>query len=124
MDNKILADLTNRVEALEKAVFISKVRQKSSGKQLTLAELARRAPLKKANGQQKIATIVGYFEKVVDQGPSKPELIKQGWKDGKFAGKYNPSFLNRAVGDLVRSLGDGTYDLTQAGEDFFFNILG
>ena len=50
--------------------------------------------------------------------------IKEGWKDGKFIGTYANSLLQRAIKDvLIRDLKDGTYDLTQDGENFFETIL-
>lgn len=95
---------------------------KSSGKGITLAELARRSDLE--NGQQRVAAIVGYFEKIQGKGEILIPDIQQGWKDGKFSGGYAGVFLHRALKEgLVRQKAKGAYDLTQTGEDFFAKLF-
>lgn len=112
-----------RIERLEKAVFeTADVSVPRSKKPQTLPELARNRTFK--NGQQKIAVIVGYHEKIKAMQEIKKENIKQGWKDGKFDGSYSDELLRRSIRDgLVRDLKDGIYDLTQSGEDFFETFL-
>jgi hypothetical protein len=91
---------------------------KSPGKNITLAELARRGTL--ANGQQRVAAIVGYFEKIAGKEEILASDIQQGWREGKFTGDYAAVFLSRAIKDgLVRLKQKNAYDLTQTGEDFF-----
>jgi hypothetical protein len=95
---------------------------KSSGKGITLTELARRSDLE--NGQQRVAVIVGYFEKIQAQNEILTSDIQRGWKDGKFSGKYAGVFLHRALKEgLVREKSKGAYDLTQTGEDFFSKLF-
>jgi hypothetical protein len=95
---------------------------KPSGKGITLAELARRSSLE--NGQQRVAAIVGYFEKIQDKDEILIPDIQQGWKEGKFSGSYAGVYLHRALKEgLVRQKSKGAYDLTQTGEDFFANLF-
>lgn len=112
-----------RIERLEKAVFkTANVSMQRSKKAQTLPELARNRTLK--NGQQKIAIIVGYNEKIKEMQKIKRKDIKQGWKDGKFDGSYSDELLRRTIRDgLIRDLRDGIYDLTQSGEIFFETFL-
>lgn len=87
-------------------------------KDITLAELRRKSEIK--NGQQSVALIIGYYEKVLKEEAIKPKDIESGWRDGKFSGKYNPNFLIRAIKEgLVRPQKEGVYDLSGTGEDFF-----
>lgn len=119
-------DLLDRIEKLEEAVFGDQKQAQSKSlakKTISLAELARSEKLANANGQQKITAIIGYYEVLKGEGSSKPEKIQSGWKFGKFSGKCNSAYLTRAVGDLVRNLENGEYDLTQKGEDFFTEIM-
>ena len=93
-----------------------------SKKGLTLPELARRAKL--SNGQQRVAAIIGYFEKLQGKDEVIAADLQQGWKDGKFPGNYAPVYLSRAIKDgLVRQKAKGFYDLSQTGEDFFINLF-
>ena len=93
-----------------------------SNKRLTLPELARRAKL--SNGQQRVAAVVGYFEKLQGKDEVTMADLQQGWKDGKFPGSYAPVYLSRAIKDgLVRQKAKGSYDLTQTGEDFFAGVF-
>ncbi len=122
MQNITLESLSKRIAKLEAIVLENKSQLKQSQKSITLAEIARRDTLKKANGQQKVAAIVGYYEKVKGELANREE-IKNGWSKGKFLGRYHSTLVDRAVGDFVRDLDDGTYDLTQKGEDFFGEIV-
>lgn len=91
-------------------------------KQLTLAEIILGKRFK--SGQEKIAIVVGYYEKIFKKSSIKEAEIKAGWIRGKFNGKYRSNLLERAVGDgLVRDLEDKTFDLSQTGEKFFDNFL-
>ncbi len=92
-----------------------------SKKTLTLAEIVRGKSFR--SGQEKVAVIVGYCEKVVHKNPIKESDLKQGWKEGKFDGKYANTLLLRAIKDgLVRDIG-GDFDLSQTGEEFFDNFF-
>jgi len=64
MEEKEIKEILLRIDRLEKVVFGKSDNTLTSkgGKQLTLPELARKKILK--NGQQKIAIIVGYYEKI------------------------------------------------------------
>jgi hypothetical protein len=125
VSDKDFEELKRRVKKLEEAIFDNAQGDRVANKpkkQITLSEIARKNAVKNANGQQKVAIIVGYFEIEKNDGVSKPDKIKKGWKIGKFPGKYHPSFLSRATGDLLRNHEDGSYDLTQAGEDYFKGV--
>jgi len=90
-------------------------------KQLTLAEVIRGKSFKA--GQEKVTVIVGHYEKILHKEAIKEADIKEGWKKGKFDGKYNSNLLARAIkGGLVRSI-DSNLDLSQTGEKFFENFL-
>ncbi len=116
-----ISALESRVKALEAlvlhtdvpAIYVSK-------KERTLREMIRG---KKFNGQEQVAAIVGYHEKILGQPVHKNE-IKNVWQDAKMNGKYAAIYLTRAQKDaLVRVLADDTCDLTQTGEEFFDRLL-
>lgn len=89
-----------------------------NGKLETVAEYRRRVSPK--NGQQAVALIVGYYEKVLKQGSASIKDIEIGWRDGKFDGKFHSELLRRAVKDgLIRQQSGGLYDLSGTGESFF-----
>ena len=114
---KIDAMTGTRPAAIASGVIVT-----SSNKGLTLPELARRANL--GNGQQRVAAIVGYFEKLQGKDEVGVADLQQGWKDGKFPGSYAPVYLSRAIKEgLVRQKEKGSYDLSQTGEDFFTNLF-
>lgn len=127
--DSINEEIFKRLTKLEEAIFGSgehktvTVPLTKLPKTVTIAEIAKSEALKIANGQQKIAAIIGYYETITGEGASKPEKIKNGWIKGKFEGKYNPVFIHRAVGVLIRDLEDGSYDLNQSGETYFEEIL-
>ena len=119
-----IKSLGERIEKLEKVVFgDTPVSIKTnSSKPLTITALARKDNVK--NGQQKLTAIVGYYEKILEKDKITESDIKEGWKDGKFTGAYANVLLQRAIKDvLIRDLKDGTYDLTQDGENFFETVL-
>ena len=113
--------LVARVEKLEKQFRVHSPVQKR-GKQRTLPELIKGKAFK--NGQQKVCVIVAYSEKYLGKSSVGKEDIVQGWRDGKFNGSYDKTLLERAVSDgLVRDLKDGTYDLSQSGEEFYEEFM-
>lgn len=122
MTNNKIEKIISRLEKLESAVFgVGHEKIKKQTKQRTLPELVRGKKIK--SGQQKVALIVGYYEKIIKKEPLKEIDIKKGWKDGKFDGKYNPNFLARAIKDgFVRNI-DGDLDLSQTGEEFYDDLL-
>lgn len=117
-----LEDHEKRICTLEKDAP-SKMRQSllDTKKIITLPELIRGKKL--GSGQEKVAVIVGYCEKITQKQSINGVDVKSGWKEGKFDGKYDPNFLARAIKDgLVRKI-DGNLDLSQSGENFFDNFL-
>jgi len=124
---KILAQLENhekRIRALEGFNPPSEktVLPIGSKKEITLAELIRGKSFR--SGQQKVAIIVGYYEKISKRSSIREIDIKAGWVMGKFDGKYRSNLLERAVKDgLVRDLENGTFDMSQTGEKFFSGFL-
>jgi len=121
MDSKEIEKILERIQRLEDAVFgINQVDGQFAGqvKQKTLAELVRGKKFE--NGQQRIAIVVGYLEKIQRKSNIKGGEIKQAWIDGKIEGSYDNSFLRRAIKEgLIRDMKDGIYDLSQSGESFF-----
>ncbi len=114
---EINAELYKRVERLEKE-FLAPRPVAKHGKQRTLPELIKSKKFK--NGQQKVCVIVAYLEKYGGSKSITEVEITQGWRDGKFDGAYARTLLDRAIGDgLVRDLKDGTFDLSQSGEEFY-----
>ncbi|MCB2230672.1 hypothetical protein KQH82_08145 [bacterium] len=121
-------DLVARVERLEKVVFggadenTYSARSKSGNKKPTIAEIAKGTELK--NGQEKVALVVGYLEKVEGRSEIRQSDIKGAWIDGKLQGDYANVLLQRAVKDgLVRNRKNGIYDLSQSGETFFADLM-
>lgn len=124
---KIIERLDNhekRLSALEGGELRSRkdtVSEKETKKQLTMPELIKGKKLK--SGQEKIAAIVGYYEKVVKSESITQASVKEGWRIGKFDGKYNPSFILRAIeAGLIRNI-DSQLDLSQTVEKFWDNII-
>jgi hypothetical protein len=86
-------------------------------KTLTLPEIIKGKAFR--SGQEKVAIIVGYSEKILADLAIKESTVKEGWKTGKFDGKYDHNFLVRAIKDgLVRAI-EGNLDLSQTGERFW-----
>ena len=120
--NKILQDHEQRICALEstRSHLITSTSSKDK-KQKTLREIVKGRNFK--NGQEQIAIIVGYYEKIVGTLIHKDNL-KTEWINAKMINKYNPNFLKRAKDDLIRIHPEGACDLTQTGEDFFERFIG
>lgn len=115
-----ISELESRVEALEALVLHSNAPVVSMGKkEKTLREIVKG---KKFNGQEQVAAIVGYHEKVLGQRVQKNE-IKKTWQDAKMNGKYAAIYLTRAKDTLIRILDDDSCDLTQTGEEFFDALI-
>jgi hypothetical protein len=124
--DKILKNILVRLENIEKALSINvaanadvnkPIRPGKTLKAITLPELARSK--KAVNGQQKVAIVVGYYERITRKDPITKNDIKEGWKEGKFPGSFADVLVHRAIKDgLIRDL-KGKYDLSQTGEDFF-----
>ncbi|MCP6720414.1 MAG: hypothetical protein KJI72_03825 [Patescibacteria group bacterium] len=118
---EMLDSLEQRVAILEKKGSLQSL-PLSSNKVITLAELRRNVKIK--NGQQSITIIIGYYEKILNQGAISPKVIEEGWLEGKFDGKYNSESLRRAIADgLVRRQENSRYDLSITGENFFQSQL-
>lgn len=91
-------------------------------KQLTLREIVKGRKFK--NGQEQIVVIVGYYEKILST-PIHEDKIQEEWVNSKMTNKYNSIFIERAKtkDKLIRIHSDKSYDLTQAGEEFFEKFL-
>ncbi|HEY4489555.1 MAG TPA: hypothetical protein VJA87_03715 [Candidatus Paceibacterota bacterium] len=116
-----ISALESRVKTLEALILNADAPTVNvSRKEKTLREIIKG---KKFNGQEQVAAIVGYHEKILGQAVHKNE-IKNAWQEAKMNGKYAAIYLTRAQKDaLVRILADDTCDLTQTGEDFFDGLL-
>lgn len=119
---KQLGDHEKRLEALERSSIVQREIKKTSGnaKQATLREIVKGKKFN--NGQEQIAVVVGYHEKILGALINK-DRIKIEWLNAKMTNKYNPNFLKRVKDELIRVHPDGTCDLTQTGEEFFKNFL-
>ncbi len=122
---KILTQLVDheaRLKALEgETQAVASTRTASAGsKQKTLRELVKGKKLK--NGQEQLAVIVGYHEKVLGHLILK-DKIKEEWANAKINATFSPVYLSRAKDTLIRILDDGKCDLTQTGEEFFDQFL-
>lgn len=119
-----IKNIIERLEKLEKIVFSPDNHQSSgfggAGKQKTLREVVRGKYFR--NGQERVAAVVGYHEKVL-RSPIHKDKIEEGWISAKMDGDFAPIYLTRAKGDLIRVAESGICDLTQTGEDFFEKIL-
>lgn len=112
-----LNDHERRLRLLEAASHSTDDVIPFKNKMRTLPEIIKGKDFK--SGQEKVAVIVGYCEKMQKVQTIKESNMKEGWKLGKFDGKYNPNFLARAIKDgLVRNI-DGNLDLSQIGEKFW-----
>lgn len=89
----------------------------SRGKTRALPEIIKGQNFR--SGQEKVAIIIGYYEKVLRQPAIKESTVKEGWRIGKFDGKYDHNFLVRAIKNgFVRAI-DDNLDLSQTGERFW-----
>lgn len=110
-----LADHESRLQQLEGIPQVTLI-PSMSNKQKTLREIIKG---KKFNsGQEQVAAIVGYHEKMLGQRIGKNK-IKDEWTNAKMNSAFTAMFLSRAKDTLIRVLDDGTCDLTQTGEEFF-----
>lgn len=116
-----ISELESRIGVLEAKILNGDVPTIStSSKEKTLREIVKGKRFK--NGQEQIAAIVGYHEKVLGQ-PIQKDQIKEVWQDSKMNGEFAAVYLTRAKDTLVRILSDGTCDLTQTGEEFFEALI-
>jgi len=118
----LIDDYLNRIgQTRQQPTSKKNIAATSSGeKKITLREIVRRKKFN--NGQEQVAVIVGYYEKVVGSLINK-NVIPTEWVKAKMMNKYNTAYFSRAKDDLIRMHQDGTCDLTQTGEDFFDNFL-
>lgn len=120
-----LNELVRRIEKLEKAIFAapSSTSPRTIGKTRTLPEIVKG---KKLNGQQKVAAIVGYLEKILGTEEITANAINEGWGSAKFDGGFANIYITRAAKDALVAdyKKDGKYVLTQTGEDFWQSLAG
>lgn len=121
-NEEIHKDLQKRIERLEKVVFPPDGASPALGatkKQRSLPELVKVHPPQ--NGQQRVAAIVGYIEKIENRTDIKLADIKKGWAVGKFDGGFANVLVSRAVKDglIADYSNDGSYVLTQSGEAYW-----
>lgn len=119
---KILAQLADHESRLQQ---LEGIRQTTpviltSGKQKTLREIVKRKKFK--SGQEQVAAIVGYHEKILGQRIEKNK-IKEEWANTKMNGTFTAMFLSRAKDTLIRIHSDDTCDLTQTGDKFFDQLI-
>ncbi len=115
-------NLEKKVDKLEKNKLAKLIKPSPSQKTFTLPELIKKGKSFK-NGQQKVAVIVGYHEKIRKKLVSKKD-IKKSWINAKFEGKFNYNFISRAISDgLIRPRDSETFDLTRSGELFFDSFI-
>ena len=121
---KIVEQLANheaRINVLEGLEVCSSVKTNSgSEKQKTLREIVKGRKFK--NGQEQIAVIVGYHEKVLGTLINK-ESIKLEWINAKMTRKYSAEFVARAKDVFIRINSEEVCDLTQTGEEFFEKFI-
>lgn len=116
-----LMDHEKRIRALEGSSNDQIAGVKSvSGKQKTLREIVKGRKFK--NGQEQVAIIVGYYERVLGTPINKSNL-KSEWINAKITNKYSTEFITRAKDILIRVSPEGVCDLTQTGENFFDEFL-
>lgn len=121
-------DLLQRVERLEKAIFpkdgSSRANVNATKKLRSLPELVKARPPQ--NGQQRVAAIVGYMEKMEQRTTIRLPDIKKGWAVGKFDGGFANVLVTRAVKDglIADYNSEGSYVLTQSGESFWDQLNG
>lgn len=121
-NEEMYKELQKRVEQLEMVVFPADGASPALGttkKQKSLPELIKAHPPQ--NGQQRVAAIVGYIEKIENRTDIKLADIKKGWAVGKFDGGFANVLVSRAVKDgLIADYSkDGSYVLTQSGESYW-----
>ena len=117
-------DILRRLEKLERAIFASGTSAPArGGKTPSLPEIIRGREIR--NGQEKIAAIVGYLEKIRGQEAVSMADMRAGWREAKFDGGFAGILVTRAVKHgLISNYGSkGSYVLTQTGEDFWERLL-
>lgn len=116
-----IEDHEKRIQKLERlsSVDAMKISPKEK-KQITLKEIVRGKKFK--NGQEQIAVIVGYHEKILGTLINE-DSIKLEWINAKITNKYSTNFIDRAKDVFIRVHPNGNCDLTQSGEEFFENFL-
>ena len=121
MTEEQIAKIIERLEKLEGAVFpkAGTPSFSSAAKPKTIAEVMKGKKFE--NGQQKVAAIVGYYEKQLGNKEVSEADIKAGWRDSKFVGGYAAMLRIRAEKDgwISDYQKNGKYVLTQSGEDFY-----
>jgi len=116
-----IEDYEKRIQELERLSSVNAIKiSPKEKKQITLREIVRGKKFK--NGQEQIAVIVGYHEKILGVLINE-DGIKSEWINAKMINKYSANFIDRAQDVLIRVHPNGTYDLTQSGEEFFENFL-
>jgi hypothetical protein len=121
-DDEKYQDFKTRIEKLEAAVFPGNGTAPAliaAKKQKSLPELVKAHPPQ--NGQQRVAAIVGYLEKIEKKTDIKLSDVKKGWAVGKFDGRFANILMTRAVKDglIADYAGSGSYVLTQSGETYW-----
>ena len=119
---KRLDDHDNRLQAIERSLSPSPgvVKQSGRSKQVTLREIVKGRKFN--NGQEQIAVIVGYHEKMLGAVIEKKSIPAE-WFNAKMPNKYDPNYLRRVIDDLIRIDAGGHCDLTGTGEEFFENFI-
>jgi hypothetical protein len=116
-----LNDHERRLRVLESGPKKPDVVSNDREKTRTLPEIVKGKDFR--SGQEKVAIIIGYYEKILADPAIKELTVKEGWKIGKFDGKYDHNFLVRAIKDgFVRAIG-GNLDLSQTGERFWDSFV-
>jgi hypothetical protein len=116
-----LADHESRLKQIETGLQSSPISYASPvGKQKTLREIIKGKKFR--NGQEQVAVIVGYYEKILGQHITK-DKIKEEWVNSKMNGDFAAVFLSRARDTLIRIHANDMCDLTQSGEEFFDKLL-
>lgn len=129
METKQIREILSKLEDYERrltqleglpvaATAVSKIGK--NHKQKTLREIVKGRKFN--NGQEQIAIIVGYHEKILEKLVTKDQL-KNEWTNAKIVNKFSSEFLSRAKDVLVRVHPDNKCDLTQGGEEFFDQFL-
>lgn len=114
-----LIDHEKRIKKLESATQVFSI-EPFKDEQKTLREFVKGKKFK--NGQEQIAVIVGYYEKILKNLINK-DKIKEEWINAKITNKFSSEFISRAKDVLIRVLPDERCDLTQSGEEFFESLL-
>jgi hypothetical protein len=119
--DQTINNIIERLSKLEAVVFSAEMKPSPTPllKSPSLAEIVRGKKMK--NGQEKIASIIGFYEKEMGRLTVSILDIEEGWSKAKFTGRYAPMLLKRSVQDgLINDYGNEKgYVLTQTGESFY-----